>query len=135
MRQKTGGFTLLETLVAFTVMALSYATLMQVISGSARNAVKASEDTKIAMLAQSKLDELGLFEILEEGSTSGEFDEKTRWELNLVPFDVPYEGDYVEGFSTVELMDITLDISTDKGKSFQFKTLRAITPDFTQSRR
>lgn len=132
--KKAQGFTLLETLVAFTIMAMSYATLMQIISGSARNAVKASESTKIAMLAQSKMDELGLFEVLEEGTTQGEFDEKTQWELNIQPFEAPYEGNVNQDFSTVELLEVTLIISTDKGREFQFKTLRSVTPDFSQPR-
>ena len=89
------------------------------------------------MLAQSKMDELGLFEVLEEGTTSGEFDENISWVLDVVPYDVPYEGDVNQDFSVVELMQVTLTISSEinnKSSIAEFNTLRAITPDFTRPR-
>jgi len=137
VRKNQKGFTLLEVLVAFTMLAVTFATVMQIIAGSARSTVKASQNTKIAMLAQSKLDELGLFELLEEGNTSGDFDHTTSWQLEIIPFDVPYEGDYNQDFSAVELMEITLIITSEFGNRQQtneFHTLRAITPDFSRGR-
>lgn len=134
---KNKGFTLLEVLVAFTIMALSYVTLMKIISGSANNAVQASGNTKMALLAQSKMDELGLFEVLEEGETSGEFDENTQWQLSILPYEVPYEGDISQQFSLVELMEVNLTITRigrGKDRSYQFSTLRAVTPNTTRSR-
>jgi general secretion pathway protein I len=134
---RQSGFTLLEILVAFTLMAMTFGTIMQIISGSAKNAVKASNNTRIAMLAQSKLDELGLFEKLEEGTNSGDFDDDNSWELVIEPFDVPYEGDISQEFSTVEIMDVTLIITSRQGnqeRTTEFKTLRATTPDFTNPR-
>jgi general secretion pathway protein I len=134
---KQSGFTLLEILVAFTLMAMIFGTIMQIISGSAKNAVKASNNTRIAMLAQSKMDELGLFEKLEEGTNSGDFDDNNSWELIIEPYDVPYEGNISQEFSTVQLMDVTLTISSRQGnqeKVTEFKTLRAVTPDYTRPR-
>lgn len=135
---KQKGFTLLEVLVAFTMLAVTFATVMQIIAGSARNTVKASENTKIAMLIQSKLDELGLIEKIEEGSSSGYFDDNTSWQMEVIPFDVPYEGDFNQEFSAVELMEVRLIVITEKGgreRVTEFNTLRAITPDFSSSRR
>lgn len=131
------GFTLLEILVAFTMLAVTFATVMQIIAGSARNTVKASQNTKIALYAQSKMDELGLFEKIEEGSSNGEFDDKTSWQLEIIPFDVPYEGDISQDFSSVELMEITLVITSEAGNrqyTTEFHTLRAMTPDYTQAK-
>ena len=135
--KKQSGFTLLEILVAFTLLAATFATIMEIIGGSAKNTLKASQNTKIAMLAQSKMDELGLFEVLEEGSSNGEFDDKTSWVLEIYPYDVPYEGDVNQEFSVVELMQIKLTITTDINNNTnvtEFNTLRAITPDFTRPR-
>lgn len=135
---KQNGFTLLEVLVAFTMLAVIFATTMEIIAGSARNTRKASENTIVALLAQSKLDELGLLEKLEEGNTSGDFDDFTSWSLDVIPFDLPYEGDVNQDFSAVELMEVTLVVTTDRGgrqHHTEFKTLRAITPDFSQGRK
>lgn len=134
---KQQGFTLLEILVAFTMLAVTYATVMQIIAGSSRNTVKASQNTKIAMLVQSKLDGLGLFEKLEEGSSSGEFDEKTSWVLDITPYDVPHVGDDNQDISTVELMSVTLTVTSQMGNKEsvnEFQTLRATTPDFNNRR-
>ncbi|MBL4659449.1 MAG: prepilin-type N-terminal cleavage/methylation domain-containing protein [Alcanivoracaceae bacterium] len=134
---KQHGFTLLEVLVAFTMLAVTFATVMQIIAGSSRNTVKASQNTKIALLSQSKLDELGLFEKLEEGSTSGDFDDDTSWVLEIVPYEVPYEGDFNQDFSAIDLMDVTLIVTSEIGNRQiinEFHTLRAVTPDFSTRR-
>jgi len=136
--KKQSGFTLLEVLIAFTMLAVIFATVMEIIAGSARNTRKASDNTMVALLAQSKLDELGLLEKLEEGSTNGDFDDYTSWSLEVVPFDVPYEGDVSQDFSVIELMEITLLVTTNRGgrqRDTEFKTLRAITPDFNSGRK
>jgi len=137
LNSKQQGFTLLEILVAFTLLALTFATIMEIISGSAKNTVKATQNTKIAMLAQSKMDELGLFEVLEEGSSQGDFDDATSWSLEITPYDVPYEGDIGQEFTAVELMQVKLIVSSEIGSKqyeHEFNTLRAITPDRTQAR-
>jgi len=136
--KKQKGFTLLEVLIAFTMLAVIFATTMEIIAGSARNTRKASDNTLVALYAQSKLDELGLLEKLEEGSSDGDFDDNTSWSLDVVPFDVPYEGDVNQDFSAVELMEVTLVVTTERGgrqRHTEFKTLRAITPDFSQGRK
>jgi general secretion pathway protein I len=135
--QKQNGFTLLEILVAFTLLASMFAVTMEIIAGAAKNTLKSSQNTQVAMLAQSKMDELGLFEVLEEGTTSGEFNDNSSWVLEVLPYDVPYEGDVNQDFSVVELMEVTLTITTaknNKERVTEFNTLRAVTPDFTRPR-
>jgi general secretion pathway protein I len=130
--KKQQGFTLLEILVAFTLLAMTFATIMEVISGSAKNTVKAAQNTKIALLAQSKMDELGLFEPIEEGSSSGDFDDNTSWTMEISPFDAPYEGNIDQQISSIDLMEVTLLISSEIGNKqydYEFHTLRAIIPD------
>ena len=137
MIKNSQGFTLLEVLVAFTLLAMTFGTIMQIISGSAKNSVKASNNTKITMLAQSKMDELGLFEKIEEGTNSGDFDDNNSWELVIEPYDVPYEGNISQEFSTIELMIVSLTITSrvgNKEKVTEYHTLRAVTPDFTRAR-
>ncbi len=134
-RQK--GFTLLEILVAFTLLALTFATIMEIIAGSAKNTVKASQNTKIAMLVQSKMDELGLFEVLEEGSSNGDFDDNTSWSLEIMPYDAPYEGEVNQEFSSIELMEVILIVSSEIGNkqyNYEFHTLRAVVPESTRAR-
>lgn len=135
--KKSKGFTLLEMLVAFTLLAITFGTIMQIIGGSTKNTMKAAHNTKIAMLSQSKMDELGLHEKIEEGSTNGDFDDTTSWEMIIEEYEVPSEGDNSQDVVAIELMEITLTVSTEVGRRVkvdQFKTLRAITPDYSKGR-
>ncbi len=136
--KKVRGFTLLEVLVAFTLLALSFGTIMKIITGAAKNTQKAARNTKIALMAQSKMDELGLFEKVEEGTNSGDFDQWNSWQMEIVPYDAPYDGQINQEFSSIELMEVTLTVFSHYGNkelSTEFKTLRAITPDYSKPRK
>ncbi len=88
------GFTLLEVLVAFTLLALLFGALFQVFAGGL--AVTRSGDTqsRAVLLAKSKLAEIGADERIGAGSHSGIFDfagagaPEYRWRAEL--------GRYVE---------------------------------------
>jgi general secretion pathway protein I len=80
-----GGFTLLEVLVAFSVLALSLGVLIQVFQGGLR-ATASTEDYLLAtQLAQSKLAELGTLYALETGVEEGVFAERYRWRRTVAP--------------------------------------------------
>ncbi len=132
------GFTLLEILVAFVVFVMAFAVVMEVITGAARNTVKSSRHTQIALLAQSKMDELGILEPIEEGSSSGRFADGTQWQLTITPFDAPYSNDTQLAAPPVDLFRVDLQLSWrdgDKRRSANFTTLRSQVPDFSEARR
>ena len=82
-----GGFTLIEVLLAFVVFALSFTVVLEILSGSMRNTVRAKEYTEIALIAQSVMDQVGLGIPLEAGaSVSGEAGDY-RWQLDINPFE------------------------------------------------
>ena len=91
MPSKSGGFSLLEVLVAFVVFALSFALVLQILSGSIRSTVRTRHDSEAALLAQSLMDMVGTEYLLEEGSFSGEAPGGYRWQLNVTPFE-PVQG-------------------------------------------
>ena len=59
-KKESGGFTLLELLLAFVVFALGFATVLEILSGSMRNTVRARHYSEAALTAQSLMDQLGL---------------------------------------------------------------------------
>lgn len=60
LRRRAGkhGFTLLEVLVATSIMAVAVATLLSALSASVRNAARVSEHDRAVLLAKRTMDEL-----------------------------------------------------------------------------
>lgn len=81
--QRQRGFTLIEVLAAFMVFALLFGVILQILSTSVNNTRLSEDYTRAALWAQSKLDVLGLEEMLEPGSQRGAFDEEFSWTLEV----------------------------------------------------
>lgn len=84
-----GGFSLLEVLVAFSILALSLGVLMQIFSTAMRNADLSEQYSRAALLAQSRLSAAGNEQPLQEGETEGEFEGGVRWRQSVVPYEEP----------------------------------------------
>ena len=83
------GFTLIELVAAFTIFALGFGILLQILGGGLHTTRQSSEYTQAALWAQSMLDIQGIGEPLKEGSSSGQFDDTYRWQLNISHYDPP----------------------------------------------
>ena len=80
------GFSLLEILVAFSILALSLGVLMQIFSGSLRNADVTRDQAQAVALAQSLLASAGVEATLVPGESTGVLDDRLRWLLRVSPF-------------------------------------------------
>lgn len=131
--RREGGFTLLELLLAFVVFALSFATILEILSGSMRNTVRAREYSEAALTAQSVMDQVGLEIPLEEGVAIDGEAGNYRWNLEIYLYE-----DSPEGLSRPELADVTgislLEVflvvswgQPPREQSHQFATVKAIT--------
>jgi general secretion pathway protein I len=77
------GFTLIEVLVAFTILGVALLALFDVFSTGIKN-VKASEGyTTAATLAESRLATLGVTAPLVDRVETGEFDGRYRWQATV----------------------------------------------------
>ena len=76
------GFSLLEVLVAFSILALSLGVLMQIFSGGIRNTVTGASYSRAVDLAESTLALAGSEIPLQPGRHSGE-EKGLRWELDI----------------------------------------------------
>ncbi len=83
MRKSQRGFSLLEVLVAFVILALAMGVLMQIFSGGLQNATRAAEYQQAVLLAQSRMASIGTEMPLSEGDNTGEFDSKYRWHVSI----------------------------------------------------
>lgn len=85
MRQR--GFTLIEVVVAFGVLALGLGILLGTLSGAARQVRHADDSGRAALYAQTLLDQVGIGEPLKSGRREGEFEHgRYRWTLEVHPW-------------------------------------------------
>lgn len=80
---RQAGFTLIEVMAAFAMFALLFGMMMQILSTSLGNTRRASDFTQATLWAQSKLDVLGLEAMIVPGNSSGDFDERFSWEMEI----------------------------------------------------
>ncbi|MBN2886183.1 MAG: type II secretion system protein [Chromatiaceae bacterium] len=81
------GFSLLEVLVAFAILAVSLGVLLQIFSRASLTTATAAQYSRAVALAESRLAAVGVEIPLEEGRFGGEADETFVWELSLFPLD------------------------------------------------
>ncbi len=89
---KQDAFSLLEVLVAFSILALCLGVLLRVFSGDGRLAGLAEEHTRAVVLAESLLAGAGVESPLQPGQFSGVIDDKFSWVMNVSPFVPPEEA-------------------------------------------
>jgi general secretion pathway protein I len=126
------GFTLLEVMLAFVVFALSFATVLEIMAGSMRSVRRASDDTEVALLAQSVIDQVGTEIPLEEGEFSGLALDRYQWQLGIYLYassDEDARTQEVAEMSGIELYRVDLDIDWVSGRrqrDLHFSTIRSI---------
>lgn len=125
------GFALIELLAAFLVFAVGFAVMMELAASGLRQARTSAELTEAALWAQSKMDTIGIEEPIKEGSDSGEFDDKYRWEVAISEWEPPTDASPFETTNLVELYRIELRVMWGRGRAertAKFVTVRAIQP-------
>ena len=126
------GFTLVEVLLAFVVFALSFTVVLEILSGSMRNTVRAKEYTEVALIAQSVMDQVGLDIPLEDGASGSGETGDYRWQLNIGAFQGSSGDDAVRQLSAltgINLLEVELTInwgSYPREQSNTFNTVKAV---------
>jgi general secretion pathway protein I len=84
------GFTLLEILVATTLMGLAVVGLLSSLSTSMRNATHVTDADKASQIARNKMEELMADPALPfQGNFGGVFDNSSGWNVQVAPFEAP----------------------------------------------
>lgn len=84
-----GGFTLLEVLVAFTVLALLMTVLLRIFSDGFRGMTAAEVHAAATLHAQTALASVGTEIPLGEGEWNGVYDDGFRWRVAIQPYGEP----------------------------------------------
>lgn len=134
-RRTAGGFTLLEVLLAFVIFAISFAVVLQIISGSIRNTMRSKQYTEVALIAQSVMDTVGLEIPLEEGSEANGESGAYSWYLQIYAYEPPedVEADYgsmlLAELAGIDLLQVELFVTWGEPsdeRSRRFSTVRSM---------
>ncbi len=86
MRTRQAGFTLLEVVIAFVLLALVLVSAFQVFSTGLSRATTLDERSQALAIAQSRLAAAGQEEAIKEGETRGESpDRRFQWTVRVAP--------------------------------------------------
>lgn len=88
MHPRDNGFTLIEVLVAFMILALSLTVLLRIFSGGMSNVALSGDYARAMLLAETQLASTGVSEPLMTGTTEGEWDERFRWQRIVEPYHI-----------------------------------------------
>ena len=86
LASRTRGFTLLEVIAAIALLAIAFTVLMRIAGGAIRLGENAAAHSEAALWARSLLDTAFISEPVRPGSTSGRFDQRFRWQLDVTPW-------------------------------------------------
>ncbi len=119
------GFTLLEVLVAFVILALSLGVILQIFSLTMRTTDSASARQQALLLAESRLAELSTLNELRSGRDSGRIDERFDWSSRVERFEFPDQDLALDTLQVPYKIDVT--VHWGGNQQLSLTTLRLVT--------
>ncbi len=83
---KQRGFSLLEILIAFSILALSLGILLKIFSSGINMAGVAEEYTSAVQIAETLMAQTGVETALQPGQSSGQLNDKYNWQVVVSPY-------------------------------------------------
>lgn len=119
------GYTLIEVLVAFMIMAMALTVLLRIFSGGVRNIAVSSDYAQAVLIAESQLAAAGIGEVMYAGETRGLEDERFEWTRSIVPY-LP-SADYSTTSKDVRAWHVTVTVewpANNGSRSIDISTVR-----------
>ena len=120
------GFTLIEILVAISILAISLVVILQLFSGGLKSSRLSDEYTRGIFHAREKMGEVLLSKEVSAGETEGEFSDSFRWKCQIELIESVEEDEEKLPFN---MFNIKVDIIWDAGgkeKRFQVSTIKIV---------
>lgn len=124
---KQHGFTLLEILVAFVIMAVSLSVLLKIFSSGINAAIVSEGYTTAVQIAESLLAETGTEIPLQPSYRSGVEADTYHWQVNIIPYEMSSNTHAAEAETSV-LMRVEISVSWGDSQAYprsvELKTLK-----------
>lgn len=134
--KRESGFTLLEVLMALTIMAVGVTLILSLVSGSLGNIRKVRGSTRLIEHAQAVM-ELALLDDSIQGATAlhGDFEDGTRWTVEVSEVEMPAPPSAMPPSQQIQLMMpkmlsyVVVVMGPNSNKAdFQLQTMKMISP-------
>lgn len=131
--QRHKGFSLLEILVAFSIMAIALTVLLRIFGTGVNNAVISEEYTIAVQIAESLMARTGVETALEAGESEGTEGDKYDWQVVVSPFTPAptrhslKDDDSDQQAPKPELMSVRVRVSwgeDDQARTVELNTLK-----------
>lgn len=128
---KQQGFSLLEILIAFSILALSLGILLKIFSAGVNTAVVAEDYTAAVQIAEGLMAKTGVETPLLAGQETGVENEKYHWQVVVSPFEFNPENSDTTAIRAI-LFKVKVSVSwgdnnTDANKrQVELSTLKVI---------
>ena len=129
------GYTLIEVIVAFAVLALALTLLLGTLSGASKQVRWADDVGRASLHAQSLIDQLGVGETLAPGQRQGDFENgRYHWQLDVSPWRDPAQPpatDQPQDVFSPSLLAVSLRVAWGDAANQQLRisTLRLVQPE------
>ena len=131
-RRHARGFSLIEVLAAFVILALVATALFRLFGDSLRNASAAEDWSRALLVAESRLEEAAAAQPLREGSERGaDATGLVQWEARVTPYDAPGVDPDLERASealATRMYRVTVDVrftgANGRERTFSLATVR-----------
>ncbi|HEY0197489.1 MAG TPA: prepilin-type N-terminal cleavage/methylation domain-containing protein [Rhodanobacter sp.] len=123
-KRQQHGFSLIEMIAAIMLLAIAFTVLMKVAGASTGLSQNAATHSEAAMWARSKLDSAFVGQALKPGHSSGQFNARFRWQLDVTPWQ---DAGPANADATLHLYQLDLDVlwgPASHPQSAHFRTLR-----------
>lgn len=127
------GYTLIEVVVAFALLAAALTLLLGTLSGAARQVRGSADAGRAALYAQTVMAQVGVGEPLKPGTRNGEFEDGLyRWSVDVQRWNDPARpADALRDPAAPQLLEVRLGIEWGDGGPRQrllLRTLRLVLP-------
>jgi len=126
-RRRSRGYTLIEVLVAFMIMALALTVLLRIFSGGVRNVAVSSDYAQAVLIAESRLATAGIDDTLAPGETGGLENGRFRWTRVVSDYEPSF--DYRPAVDGLHAYRVAVSVSWpngDKERRVELKTVRIV---------
>ena len=126
-RRRSRGYTLVEVLVAFVIMAMALTVLLRIFSGGVRKVAVSSDYAKAVLIAESRLATAGIDDTLAPGETDGIENGRFRW-MRVVS-DYEPSTDYNSTVRGLHAYHVTVTVSWPNGEKerrVELSTVRVV---------